>query len=149
MLPYLVDADLFPAKPSAEQLAILTTAAPLVQERIATLAEAVPMLSFLFVPDETFALDPEAAAKTLGSDAKPVLNAAIQSLDDLPEWAAAGIEQALKACLIEELNLKPRKAFAPVRVAITGSTISPPLYESMELLGRDRVLARLKRALER
>ena len=58
----------------------------------------------------------------------------------------AAAEAALKAALVEKLELKPRKAFAPVRVALTGSTVSPPLYESMELLGREKTLARLRAA---
>jgi glutamyl-tRNA synthetase len=75
-----------------------------------------------------------------------VLDAAITALDALPEWTVAGIEAALKDALVDGLGLKPRKAFAPVRVAVTGRTVSPPLYESMELLGRDRTLYRLRRA---
>ena len=67
----------------------------------------------------------------------------------LPDWSAAEIEGALKAALIDGLGLKPRKAFAPVRVAVSGRTVSPPLYESMELLGRERSLARLRAGLER
>jgi glutamyl-tRNA synthetase len=70
------------------------------------------------------------------------------SLEQLPAWTAAGIEQALKDALVDGLGLKPRKAFAPVRVAITGRTVSPPLYESMELLGRERSLGRLRAALD-
>ena len=64
------------------------------------------------------------------------------------EFTTANIEAALQRALIEELELKPRKAFGPVRVAITGAQVSPPLFESMELLGRERSLARLRRALE-
>ena len=86
------------------------------------------------------------AAKVLGADAAPVLAAAVESLAELPSWHTEGIEHALKASLVDGLGLKPRKAFAPVRVAITGRTVSPPLYESMELLGRDRSLQRLRRA---
>ena len=56
------------------------------------------------------------------------------------------IEAALDAALVDGLGLKPRKAFGPVRVAITGSTVSPPLFESMEILGRERSLARLRRS---
>lgn len=67
----------------------------------------------------------------------------------MAEWSAAALEEALKAALIDELGLKPRKAFAPVRVALTGSHISPPLYESMELLGRDVSLTRLRAARAR
>ena len=75
--------------------------------------------------------------------------AALTSLDALPGWSAAEIEGALKGALVDELGLKPRKAFAPVRVAVSGRTVSPPLYESMELLGRERSLARLRAGLER
>ena len=61
----------------------------------------------------------------------------LSALDGIPEWTAATIESALKHSVVDGLNIKPRKAFAPVRVAVTGRTVSPPLYESMELLGRD------------
>ena len=57
------------------------------------------------------------------------------------------IEERLRAALIDGLGLKPRVAFGPVRIAVTGSRVSPPLFESMELLGRDRSLARLRDAL--
>jgi glutamyl-tRNA synthetase len=102
---------------------------------------------FLFVDEETFAPEEDAAAKALGPDAEPVLRAALESLEALSSWAAPAIEQALKDALVEGLGLKPRKAFAPIRVAITGRTVSPPLYESMELLGRVVSLDRVRRAL--
>ncbi|WP_137724297.1 glutamate--tRNA ligase [Prescottella subtropica] len=121
-------------------------AAELVQTRIVVLSDAWDLLKFLFVAEADFAIDPAAAAKNLGGDAAPVLDATISALDALPEWATADLEEALKDALIEKLELKPRKAFAPVRVALTGSHISPPLYESMELLGRDTTLARLRSA---
>jgi glutamyl-tRNA synthetase len=130
---------------SAEQ-GVVTAAAPLVQERIVVLSDAVGMLRFLFTPDATFAPEPEAAAKALGPDAAPVLAATVAALEPLPSWDAASIEAALKSALIDGLGLKPRKAFAPVRVAVTGRAVSPPLYESMELLGRDRTLGRLRSA---
>jgi glutamyl-tRNA synthetase len=78
-----------------------------------------------------------------------VLEAALTGLDALPEWSRGHIEGALKAALVDGLGLKPRKAFTPVRVAVSGRTVSPPLYESMELLGRERSLARLRAGLER
>jgi glutamyl-tRNA synthetase len=129
------------------QRPLLHAAAPLVQERSTVLADAARMLQFLFVDDVT--LDPEAADKNLGADAVPVLEAALTSLDELHEWVAPEIETALKAALVDGLGLKPRKAFAPVRVAVTGRTVSPPLYESMELLGRERALRRLRAGVER
>ncbi|MFD4468265.1 glutamate--tRNA ligase [Rhodococcus sp. NPDC058505] len=119
------------------------TAAELVQTRIVVLSDAWDLLKFLFVPDADFAIDEAAAAKNLGADAAPVLDATIAALDGLGAWATADLEAALKAALIDGLELKPRKAFAPVRVALTGSHISPPLYESMELLGREKTLGRL------
>ncbi|MCW2566671.1 MAG: gltX, partial [Mycobacterium sp.] len=129
------------------EVALVAASAPLVQERITTIEEAVGMLRFLFTPEREFAPESEAAAKNLAVDAVPTVNAAVEALEALPSWDAASIETALKAALVDGLGLKPRKAFAPVRVAVTGRTVSPPLYESMELLGRDRSLARLRRAL--
>jgi glutamyl-tRNA synthetase len=69
------------------------------------------------------------------------------ALESLPSWTAAAIEEALRAALVERLELKPRVAFVPVRAAVTGRRGAPPLFESMELLGRDRALARLSAAL--
>jgi glutamyl-tRNA synthetase len=134
---------------SDEQRELLAAAAPLVQERSVVLSDAARMLGFLFVPEEGFAPEVEAAEKNLGADAAPVLEAALTGLDGLPEWSTERIESALKSALIDGLGLKPRKAFAPVRVAVSGRTVSPPLYESMELLGRERSLARLRAGLER
>ncbi|NIJ13657.1 glutamyl-tRNA synthetase [Saccharomonospora amisosensis] len=145
--PYLSSAGVLPATPSDEQLATLRAIAPLVQERVTVLSETVDLVRFLFVAEEEFAPEEAAAAKALGPDAEPVLRAAVEALDTLPSWDSAAIEQALKQALVDGLGLKPRKAFAPIRVAVTGRTISPPLYESMELLGRQVSLARLRRAL--
>ena len=127
---------------------VLTAAAPLVQERSQVLSDAARMLKFLFVSEEDFELDADAAAKTLGPDADPVLAAAVKGLEQLEGWTTAAIEESLKASLVDGLGLKPRKAFGPVRVAISGRTVSPPLYESMELLGRDRSLRRLGGAVQ-
>jgi glutamyl-tRNA synthetase len=69
------------------------------------------------------------------------------ALAALPEWSTAAIAEALRSALVDGLGLKPRNAFGPVRVAITGRRVSPPLFESMELLGRDASLARLESAL--
>lgn len=121
-------------------------AADLVQTRIVVLSDAWDLLKFLFVDESEFAIDPAAAAKNLGADSAPVLDATIAALDALETWATADLEESLKGALIDGLELKPRKAFAPVRVAVSGSHISPPLYESMELLGREKTLGRLRSA---
>ncbi|MGH8967886.1 MAG: glutamate--tRNA ligase, partial [Actinomycetes bacterium] len=147
--PYLEAEGVITGTPTEEQRAVLAAAAPLVQERSVVLSDAARMLRFLFVPEEGFAPDDDAAEKNLGADAAPVLEAALTGLDAVPEWSHEQIEGALKAALVDGLGLKPRKAFAPVRVAVSGRTVSPPLYESMELLGRERSLARLRAGLER
>jgi glutamyl-tRNA synthetase len=147
--PYLVAEGVIDGTITEEQRALLAAAAPLVQERSVVLADAARMLRFLFVPEEGFAPEAEAAEKNLGADAAPVLEAALTGLDGVEDWSTERIETALKSALIDGLGLKPRKAFAPVRVAVSGRTVSPPLYESMELLGRERSLARLRAGLER
>jgi glutamyl-tRNA synthetase len=127
--------------------AAFAAAAKLVQTRIVVLGDAWQLLSFF--NDDEYVLDPKAAAKELGPDASAVLDAALAALDGVTDWTAAHIEAALKAALVEKLALKPRKAFGPVRVAVTGTSVSPPLFESMELLGRDRSLRRLRAVRDR
>jgi glutamyl-tRNA synthetase len=121
-----------------------TEVAGLVQTRIVVLGDAWKLLKFL--DNNTFAIEEKAAAKELGVDAGSVLDAALAALEDVGDWSVANIEAALKQALIETMGLKPRKAFGPIRVAVTGSSVSPPLFESLKLLGRDRSLARLRDA---
>jgi glutamyl-tRNA synthetase len=148
VVPFLAGAGLVAEPPSAEQRRVLEAIAPLAQERMVVLSDAVGLLGFLFSDDVE--IDPAAAGKQLaGSDAAEVLDAASTALGGLEGWAAADIEQALKEALVDGLGRKPRQAFGPVRVAVSGRTVSPPLYESIELLGRDRTLARLQRARAR
>jgi glutamyl-tRNA synthetase len=125
---------------------VLDAIAPHVQERIQTLVEGVDMVRFLLVDEAEFSVEQSAAAKQLGEAGQVVLAAAIPVLEALGQWSAGAIEQALKSALVEGLELKPRNAFGPLRVAITGGTVSPPLFESMEILGRERCLARLRAA---
>ena len=120
------------------------TAAALVQTRVVVLSDGWEFLKFL--NDGVYAIDPKAGAKELTGDAVDVLDSALGALDGLPEWTAGAIAEALKGALIDGLGLKPRKAFGPVRVAVTGAAVSPPLYESMELLGRGRSMHRLREA---
>ena len=145
LTPYLQTAGLVSTPPTDAEAVLVAGAAPLVAERVSVLSEAVDMMRFLFVAE--LVVDPAAAAKALGPDAEPVLRAAVDALAALSTWDSAAIEGALKAALVDGLELKPRKAFAPIRVAVSGRTVSPPLYESMELLGRDRSMARLRAAL--
>ncbi|QNI06285.1 glutamate--tRNA ligase [Mycobacterium kubicae] len=126
--------------------AAFAVAADLVQTRIVVLSDAWELLKFL--NDDEYAIDPKAAAKELSADGGPVLDVALVALNGVADWTTAAIEVALKTALIDDLGLKPRKAFGPIRVAATGTTISPPLFESLELLGRDRTLQRLQAARE-
>ena len=125
---------------------LIRAAAPLVQERVQTLGQAVDMVRFLLVSEDEFTVDEAAAAKQLGAEGQTVLSAAIAALEPLGEWTHERINSALEAALVEGLGLKPRNAYGPVRVAITGSTVSPPLFESMEILGRERCLHRMRAA---
>ncbi len=130
--------------PSEGQLSLLRAAVPLIQERLMLLSEAVPKLAYLFTADDELVIDPDALAKA-GADASAVVAAARPALAELGEWNHEAIQTALREALVEGLGLKPKFAFGPVRLAITGSNVSPPLFESMELLGRDACLARLDR----
>ncbi len=147
VLPYLKTAGVVGDPVSDADARLLEQAMPLVAERINKLTEAVDMLGFLFVADADFAVDPADAEKLLDDDGRAVVRRAMVKLETLTEWSTAAIQDALQAELVEAMGLKPRNAFGPVRVAVTGRRVSPPLFESMELLGRDRSLARLRSAL--
>jgi glutamyl-tRNA synthetase len=122
---------------------LLVKAAPLVQERVNHLTEVPGMVGFLF--EDRVELDQAAAAKVLTDDGRAFLAEAAARLDKTDPWIAAAIEETLRG-LQTERGLKPKTAFQPVRVAVTGRLVSPPLFESMELLGKPRSLARLERA---
>ncbi|MER5641213.1 glutamate--tRNA ligase [Kitasatospora sp. NPDC002227] len=147
LVPYLQAAGLLPVEPSAEQLALLAAVAPLTQERMVVLGEIVQMAGFLFVAPEAFAVDPDDAAKVLNADARPVLEASVKALTELADFTPEPIQAALREALVDGLGIKPKFAFTPLRVAVTGRRVSPPLFESMELLGREETLRRLTAAL--
>jgi glutamyl-tRNA synthetase len=147
IVPYLQAAGVLGTALSEQQRQTLAAAAPLVHERMVTLGEAVEMLGFLFVDGADFRRDPVDAAKSLETaDGRAVARAAHDALATLRTWDTPSIEEALRRSLVEERGLKPRNAFTPVRVAVTGRRISPPLFESLELLGRERSLHRLAEA---
>jgi glutamyl-tRNA synthetase len=145
--PFLQRAGLAASPPTAAEAALITAAAPLIQQRISRLTEAVSMLGFLLAGDEDFAVDADDAAKVLTAESGRVLKAAEAALAGADPWTADAIEAALKHALLDELDLKAKVAFAPVRVAVTGRRVAPPLYQSIELLGRDRTLRRLEHAI--
>lgn len=145
MVPFLRRDGVLGESLTEAQARLLRAAAPLVQERMETLDQAAGMVGFLFVSGERFAPEPVDAAAML-SGADEALAAAAQALTQVSTWDTASIEAALRAALIDGLGLKPRKAFGAVRVAVTGRRVSPPLFESMELLGRDESMRRLTAA---
>ncbi|MTB72165.1 glutamate--tRNA ligase [Arsenicicoccus cauae] len=144
IVAHLVRTGELPGEPTPEQMDLVTKATPLVQERMQLLGEAGPMLGFLFVTDDELAFDPDSVA-ALKDDAPQVLDASIAALEALDDFTAEPIQAALRAAIVDGLGIKPKFAFAPARVAVTGRRVSPPLFESMEILGRDSTLARLRR----
>lgn len=135
----------FPEDYPAEKFAI---AAELTQTRIKTLGEGYGLLKFLVTADEDLVLDDRSARRNLKEAAVAPLEAGIAALEAVEEWTTPNIEAALNRALIEELGLKPRVAFGALRVGLSGEAVSPPLFESMELLGRESTLLRLRAARE-
>ena len=143
LVPYLQAAGVVGEELSAREEQILTEAAPLVQERMQLLGEAPKLLAFLFKADEEITVADD-ARKQLKESAPQVLAAALEALEPLEAWDAASIESALRSAIVEGLEIKPRLAFGPVRIAVSGERISPPLFESMEILGKESSLNRVR-----
>ncbi|MDH6208127.1 glutamate--tRNA ligase [Aurantimicrobium minutum] len=150
MIPYLQAGNVLSNDPTDVQLEILAAAAPLVQTRMNVLSEAPELLEFLFTPASqiTYAED---ALKGLPENSAVVVAASVEALELIPEaeFTHDVIQEALNSALIDGLELKPRIAFGPLRTAISGRRISPPLFESMEILGKQDTIDRLVRFNER
>jgi glutamyl-tRNA synthetase len=145
-IPYLAGAGVFGEPPTDAQRAVLAEAAPLVQERVQLLGEVPGMLGFLFTDAASLSIEDDARA-SLPANTGEVLAASLGALGDVPEaeWDHEEIEGALRDALVETMGLKPRVAFGPLRVAVSGRRVSPPLFESMEILGKAETIARLDR----
>ncbi|MGC2940809.1 glutamate--tRNA ligase [Brevibacterium sp. FAM 24638] len=143
LVPYLQAAEVLPESPTDAQLTILDAAAPLVQTRMKLLGEAPDLLAFLFTSDDDLVMA-EDGVKTLKDSAPEVLAASIEVLEGLDEWTTEKLEEVLSARLVDEMEIKPRLAYGPLRVAVSGRKVSPPLFESMEILGKDSSITRLK-----
>ncbi|MBU6144172.1 MAG: glutamate--tRNA ligase [Acidobacteria bacterium] len=145
IVPYLAKENVISSTPNERDLAILKQAAPLIQERITVLSEAVPMLGFLFCQAKDIVVQ-EDAKDGLPADSKQIIEAAIEVLEaiDDQDFVTATIQAGLNQKLIEQLGQKPRNAFGPLRTGISGRRISPPLFESMEILGKAETLDRLR-----
>jgi glutamyl-tRNA synthetase len=154
LLPFLRADGVLGENPSLGELARLEQVAALIQTRIAHLTEATDLVAPFYVADDALVIAEDARAQ-LTPDAPETLDAAVAALETIPDehagvlgsepsWNAAAIEAALRDALVDGLGLKPRLAFGPVRTAVSGRRVSPPLFESMEILGRESTLARLR-----
>ncbi|WP_438352705.1 glutamate--tRNA ligase [Microbacterium sp. CJ88] len=148
IVPYLSAAGVVGEQPTDREQALIEASAPLVQERVQLLGEVPNLLGFLFTDEIAYQDD---ALASLPANAGEVLVASVGALELVPEaeFTAAAVQEALAGALIEGLGLKPRVAYGPLRAALSGRRISPPLFESMELLGKAETVRRLGALVER
>ncbi|HET8987948.1 MAG TPA: glutamate--tRNA ligase [Humibacillus sp.] len=154
LLPYLVAKGVLGETQSLGELARLKAVAELIQTRMVLLTEAPALVRPFFIADDQLLIDEDARAQ-LTEDSGAVLDAALRVLSDIDDhgqgvlgtgsaWNAATIEASLREAIVDGLGIKPRFAFGPLRTAVSGARISPPLFESMEILGKTSTLARLR-----
>jgi glutamyl-tRNA synthetase len=145
ILPYLSGAGLVGDPPAADERAYVRRLVPLIHERLEELSEASELLEFFF-RDTTYP-DPALLVpkKMDAAGTADALGAAGERLDGLDDWSEANLEAELRA-LVEELGLKAGQLFGAIRVAITGRTVAPPLFETLAALGKQRALARIAAA---
>jgi glutamyl-tRNA synthetase len=144
-LPFLIRAKVISG--NEREIALVKSALPIIQERIIRLAEIPAMLNFLFARD--FKVDAGELSKLSDTTSQKVLKVALVNVQSLQSWNHLEIEAILRKALIDELGLKPRNAFSALRIAVTGSHISPPLFESLELLGKERSITRIKAVISK
>jgi glutamyl-tRNA synthetase len=143
LIPYLQKGEVLSTPPTRAQLEILGKGAPLIQERITVLGEATAMLGFLFTDSSKITID-EDARKGLPENAKQIVAAATAAISALDDFKTDALHDLLNKVLVEQMGEKPKNAFGPLRTAISGRRVSPPLFESMEILGKAETLARLE-----
>jgi glutamyl-tRNA synthetase len=144
-LPFLLKSGVISG--TSDEISVVKSALPIIQERIVTLAEIPAMLNFLFM--KNFIVAPDELSKIQDDSSQQVLKVALAKVAPLDSWNHANIESTLRVALIEELGLKPRIAFSALRIAVTGSHISPPLFESLELLGKERSIERINAVISK
>ena len=158
LLPYLERDGVLSGNPSLGELARLKSITALIQTRMALLSEASALVAPFFVADDALEIAEDARAQ-LKDDADKVLATAIGVLEGIDDtgtgvlgsesgWNAAAIEATLRTAIVDGLGIKPKFAFGPLRTAVSGQRISPPLFESMEILGKTSTLTRLRRLHE-
>ncbi|KRF28055.1 glutamate--tRNA ligase [Phycicoccus sp. Soil802] len=155
LLPFLQADGVLGDNPSLGQLARLKKVTELIQTRMVLLTEASALVRPFFLGDDEIEIAEDARAQ-LKDDSGAVLAAATKALEDVDDtrsgvlgsesgWSASAIEAVLRTAIVEEMGIKPKFAFGPLRTAVSGQRISPPLFESMEILGKTSTLARLHR----
>ena len=158
LLPYLQRDGVLSGNPSLGELARLKSITTLIQTRMALLSEASALVTPFYVADDALEIAEDARAQ-LKDDADKVLATAIGVLEGIDDtgtgvlgsesgWNAAAIEATLRTAIVDGLGIKPKFAFGPLRTAVSGQRISPPLFESMEILGKTSTLTRLRRLHE-
>lgn len=155
LLPFLIDAGVLQEQPSRAELQRLEEITALVQPRLTHLTKAADQVRPYFVADDELLIADDARAQ-LKENAAQVLDAAIEALEALPSaedegpsggdrgWTHENLQARLRTALVDGLGLKPKFAFAPLRTAVSGAKVSPPLFESMQILGRHATLTRLR-----
>ena len=155
LLPYLEKDEVLSGNPSLGELARLKRVTELIQTRMALLSEASALVRPFYLADDEIEVADDARAQ-LKDDAAQVLDAATRALGDIDDhprgllgsesgWTAPVIEAALRSAIVDGMGIKPKFAFGPLRTAVSGQRVSPPLFESMEILGKTSTLARLHR----
>jgi glutamyl-tRNA synthetase len=148
-LPFLQREGLVSPQATDAERAAVAALVPAVQTRVNLLSELPELVRFLFVPEEEFSVEPAAAAKALTPANAAVLTAAADALEGVTGWTAPAVQAAVVGALLEGgLGLKRNKAYLPLRAAVCGRAVAPPLDESIALLGRERTLRRLRAAAE-
>ncbi|MEK9908450.1 MAG: glutamate--tRNA ligase [Aquiluna sp.] len=140
LVPYLKRDGVLSESPSDAELATLSFVAPLLQERLTVLGDASNMIRFLFSDEVDYE---EQAMEQLPENASEIVGRCREVLGDLADFSTASIQEALSSALIEGMGLKPRDAFGALRTAISGRRVTPPLFESLEILGKAASVARL------
>jgi glutamyl-tRNA synthetase len=154
LVPILVSAGVLGENPALGELARLEQIAVLIQTRMVHLTEATDLVGPFYCADDAVPIADDARAH-LTDGAAQVLDAAVAALESLPTgrsgvlgsesgWTASAIEAVLREAVVGGLGLKPKLAFGPLRTAVSGRRVSPPLFESMEILGREATLIRLR-----
>ena len=121
---------------------MIRKATPIIKPRLVKLSDAWDQIAFLVEADDSVYIEDTARAQ-LKDNAGEVLDATAKVLATVEPFTADAIQQALRDELVDAMGIKPRQAFAPLRVATSGRKVSPPLFESCEILGRASVLARI------